>query len=222
MVKDRRLASALLAGGLCAFASLFAAPALASPPVILAQAYFDTFEDEPEESDEPALDEPRLDLPELEGEIPGGEPARRDRWFPGSVTTLPAPRSAQVASFATLNDLHFGEPGFGGVLTETGDTLDQPGVPMVRATDTEVPYWRFMNEDAISEINQSGVDLAVIKGDIADVGREDQFQAAARAFAGFRMPHHAFEERRVPVVRAQRQGYSQLCHRRKDSRRNRG
>jgi hypothetical protein len=125
-------------------------------------------------------------------ETPGGEPARPDPFFPGSVTTLPAPRAAQVASFATMNDLHFGEPGFGGVMTETGDTRDQPGVPMVRATDTEVPYWRFMNEDAISEINELGVELAVIKGDIADVGRADQFQAAARAFAGFRMPHHAF------------------------------
>ncbi len=125
-------------------------------------------------------------------ETPGGEPARPDRFFPGSVTTLPAPRAAQVGSFATMNDLHFGEPGFGGVMTETGDTLDQPGAPMVRATDTEVPYSRFMNEDAISEINESGVELAVIKGDIADVGRVDQFEAAARAFAGFRMPHHAF------------------------------
>ena len=63
---------------------------------------------------------------------------------------------------------------------------------VVRETDTEVPYWRFMNEDAIAEINAQGVDLAVIKGDIADVGRRDQFEAAARAFAGFRMPHHAF------------------------------
>jgi hypothetical protein len=125
-------------------------------------------------------------------ETPGGEPARRDAFFPGTVTTLPAPRAAQVASFATLNDLHFGEPMFGGVLLENGDMLAQPGAPVVRETDTEVPYWRFMNEDSISEINEAGVDLAVIKGDIADVGRADQFEAAARAFAGFRVPHHAF------------------------------
>jgi hypothetical protein len=78
------------------------------------------------------------------------------------------------------------------VLLESGDMLDQPGAPVVRETDTEVPYWRFMNEDAISEINELDPDLAVIKGDIADVGRADQFEAAARAFAGFRMPHHAF------------------------------
>lgn len=74
MVKDRRVASVSLAVSLCAFAGLLAAPALASPPVILAQGYFDTFEGDPEEGDEPALDEPNLDLPELEGEIPGGEP----------------------------------------------------------------------------------------------------------------------------------------------------
>ena len=128
----------------------------------------------------------------VEIETPGGEPARRDPFFPGSVRTLPAPRAAQVGSFATLNDLHFGEPRFGGVLLENGDMIEPPGAPVVRETDTEVPYWRFMNEDAISEINQAGVDLAVIKGDIADVGRADQFEAAARAFAGFRMPHHAF------------------------------
>jgi hypothetical protein len=125
-------------------------------------------------------------------ETPGGEPARPDPYFAGRVRTLPAPGAKQVGSFATLNDLHFGEPRFGGVLNETGDMLDQPGAPVVRATDTEVPYWRFMNEDAIAEINQLGVDLAVIKGDIADVGRADQFEAAARAFAGFRVPHHAF------------------------------
>lgn len=125
-------------------------------------------------------------------ETPGGEPARRDRFFAGAVTTLPAPRAAQVGSFATLNDLHFGEPCFGGTLLESGDMVEAPGADMVREGDTDVPYWRFMNEDAIAEINEAGVDLALIKGDIADVGRRDQFEAAARAFARFRMPHHAF------------------------------
>jgi 3',5'-cyclic AMP phosphodiesterase CpdA len=62
----------------------------------------------------------------------------------------------------------------------------------VRETDTEVPYWRFMNEDAIAEINEAGVDLAVIKGDIADRGRPEQFAAAREAFARFAPPHHAF------------------------------
>jgi 3',5'-cyclic AMP phosphodiesterase CpdA len=98
-----------------------------------------------------------------------------------------------VASFATMNDLHFGEPRFGGVLRPDGEyDEDRPGVPFVTEKDTEVPYWRFMNEDAIDEINAEGVDAVVIKGDIADRGRPEQFEAAARAFSRFRMPHHAF------------------------------
>ena len=63
---------------------------------------------------------------------------------------------------------------------------------MVRESDTEVPYWRFMNEDAIAEINAQGVDLAVIKGDIADVGRPISSRPRRDAFARLRMPHHAF------------------------------
>ncbi|MGE4652095.1 MAG: metallophosphoesterase, partial [Myxococcota bacterium] len=47
-------------------------------------------------------------------------------------------------------------------------------------------------EDAITDINGTGVDCTVIKGDIADRGLPDQFESAAGAFAGFSMPHHAF------------------------------
>jgi hypothetical protein len=121
------------------------------------------------------------------------EAAVPDAWFPGEATTLPAPAGDAAASFATLNDLHFGEPRFGGTLLEGGDYGDEaPGFPCVRDTDDEVPYWLAMNEDAVAEINASGVDAAVIKGDIADAGRREQFEAAARTFARFGVPHHAF------------------------------
>jgi hypothetical protein len=92
-----------------------------------------------------------------------------------------------------MNDLHFGELRFGGVLEDDGEYgPDRPGSPSVRADETEVPYWRFMNEDAIDEINAAGVDAAVIKGDIADRGLPEQFGEAARSFSRFRVPHHAF------------------------------
>jgi Icc protein len=129
----------------------------------------------------------------IEIEVAGAEPAARDRYFPETVRTLPRPEAAPVASFATLNDLHFGESRMGGVLTadfEYGD--EAPGFPVIRDTDTDVPYWRFMNEDAIDEINGLGVAAVIIKGDIADRGRPEQFEAAAAAFARFAMPHHAF------------------------------
>jgi len=129
----------------------------------------------------------------LEIEADGAARVAPDRYFPGRATTLPAPRAAETASFATLNDLHFGEPRFGGTLLPNGDYgADAPGFPSIRADESEVPYWRFMNEDAIAEINAANVDATFIKGDIADVGRPDQFAAARDAFARLARPHHAF------------------------------
>lgn len=123
----------------------------------------------------------------------GAAPALTDDFFPETVETLPGTDAGCTASFATLNDLHFGEPRFGGTLREDGDYGDpKPGFDAVRADDQAEPYWRVMNEDAISEINASGPDAVFIKGDIADRGREEQFKTAARAFERFEMPHHAF------------------------------
>ena len=129
----------------------------------------------------------------IEIEVEGADPPERDAYFPETARTLPAPRGARTASFATLNDLHFGEMRFGGQLTDDFEYGDEaPGHPVVRGEDTEVPYWKAMNEDAIAEINAAGVDAAFIKGDIADRGLPEQFDAAAAAFARFAMPHHAF------------------------------
>ena len=126
-------------------------------------------------------------------EVEGGEPAARSPYFPESFETQAAPAAREIASFATLNDLHFGEPRFGGVLTDDGEWGgEHPDWPAVRETDTEVPYWRFMNEDAVAEINAAGVDFTVVKGDIADRGREEQFDAARECFAKLDRPHHAF------------------------------
>lgn len=104
--------------------------------------------------------------------------------LPRTVTTLPAPAAAQVASFATLNDLHFGERQFGGVPGVADDVLP--------ATYTEIPYWQFMNDDAVGDINAAGVDAAMIKGDIADRGRADELALARATFDRLAMPWHAF------------------------------
>jgi hypothetical protein len=129
----------------------------------------------------------------IDVEAAGAAPPARDRWFPERVRTLDAPRARASATFATLNDLHFGEPRFGGQLTfdhEYGDAA--PGFPLIRAEDTEVPYWRAMNEDAVAEINEARVDAVFVKGDIADRGLPEQFGFARETFARLRMPHHAF------------------------------
>jgi predicted phosphodiesterase len=130
----------------------------------------------------------------LEIRAEDGSTSTPDRYFPERVATLPAVRAGELASFATLNDLHFGEPRVGGVLDEDHEYGDEekPGFPLIRESDTEIPYWRFMNADAVDEINAAGVDAALIKGDIADRGEVEQFEEAAKVFAGFAMPHHAF------------------------------
>ena len=125
--------------------------------------------------------------------VRGGEPAAPTPFFPASFETLPAPGAREVARFATMNDLHFGEPVFGGVLTEDMEWGgDHPDWPSVRETEGDVPYWKLMNDDAVAEINAEGVDFTVIKGDIADRGRPEQFEAARACFARFERPWHAF------------------------------
>jgi 3',5'-cyclic AMP phosphodiesterase CpdA len=126
-------------------------------------------------------------------EVAGAESPAPSEWWPAEFETLPAPQAELVASFATTNDMHFGEPRFGGTLLENGDYGPvAEGFPEVHADEGDVPYWKYMNEDCIADINASGVDAAIVKGDIADRGLPEQFEAAARAFAGFDMPHHAF------------------------------
>jgi Icc protein len=123
----------------------------------------------------------------------GDASAEHDAFFPESVETHSAPPAAQVASFATLNDLHFGETRFGGVLRDDGEYGgDRPGWDLVSESDGDEPYWRMMNDEAIADINRAEVDAAVIKGDIADSGQPEQFAEAARSFSRFEIPHHAF------------------------------
>lgn len=123
----------------------------------------------------------------------GAAAAEPDAYFPERVTTLPAPTAECVGSFATLNDLHFGEARMGGTMTDDMEYGEEAeGFPVVRASDNEIPYPRFMSQDAVREINRAGVDLAIIKGDIADRGLPEQFAEARAVFDGFDMPHHAF------------------------------
>ncbi len=122
-----------------------------------------------------------------------GARAEANRYFSGSARTHDPAGSAQVASFATMNDLHFGEDRIGGTLTEDHEYGDEaPGFPAVRDADYDLPYAEFMNADAIAEINRLEVDCTVIKGDIADRGLPEQFETAARTFAAFERPHHPF------------------------------
>jgi len=121
----------------------------------------------------------------------GGGRAAPDAYFQRRVRTMAAPAAEQTACFATLNDLHFGEPRFGGRPTPDGDTgPEAPGYPGVLETEGQVPYWQVMNGDAVADINAADVDCTIIKGDIADMGRPEQFAIARQTFDRFEQPHH--------------------------------
>ena len=90
----------------------------------------------------------------------GDVAAEHDRYLPPEVTTLPAAEGGPVATFATLNDLHFGEEYFGGTLDDEWEYgPEKPGWPAVKSEDYDEPYWRFMNEDVIDDINAATVQV---------------------------------------------------------------
>lgn len=95
--------------------------------------------------------------------------------------TLDGPEAREVASFATIDDPHFGEPSLA-VLGRRGSVVEISGGGH--------PHWELMNEDAVDEINVLGVDAVVVKGDVTHDGRPEQFAAAARTLARLRPPCH--------------------------------
>ncbi len=106
MVNETSRASLPLAVCVLAFAGLLATPALAGPPVLLAQGYFDSTADEPEDGsaptldldlpslDDPILDGPMLDLPGLDGLPQEAEPLLRPD-MKRHADEVPPPRSVE-------------------------------------------------------------------------------------------------------------------------------
>jgi Icc protein len=83
--------------------------------------------------------------------------------------TLARPPGARLATFATVNDVHFGE-------VECGimDGFDLG--PTFRVGDGEEPYPETMNRGAIHEIEQLRPDVVVVKGDLTSDGTDEQYR----------------------------------------------
>ena len=102
-----------------------------------------------------------------------------------TARTLPRPGGAQLATIATVNDVHFGE--------EECGILDGWGDPIVRAEPGEPPYPETMNGAAIAEISAIEPDLVLVKGDLTAHGSQLEYDA----FRAFYEP--AFGERLLYV-----------------------
>jgi 3',5'-cyclic AMP phosphodiesterase CpdA len=105
--------------------------------------------------------------------------------LPAKITTLPAPAGRRLATFATVNDVHFGEVECG--LLGTPEELG----PTFRAEPGDDPYPEVMNRGAIAEIATLDPDAVVVKGDLTDRGTEEEYDAFLRAYTqlGARMHH---------------------------------
>jgi 3',5'-cyclic-AMP phosphodiesterase len=105
--------------------------------------------------------------------------------LPETVTTLDAPPGRLLATFATVNDVHFGE-------TECGKlgTSEELG-PVFSVGPGEEPYPETMNRGAVDAIEQLDPDAVVVKGDLTNLGTEDEYEAFLRAYSrlGPRMHH---------------------------------
>ena len=114
--------------------------------------------------------------------VDGAEPTEL---LPAAVATIARPPGALLATFATVNDVHFGEIECGRL-----GTPEELG-PILSAAPGAKPYPNVMNAGAISEIQTLDPDAVVVKGDLTDRGSEEEYQAFLDAYTqlGERMRH---------------------------------
>jgi predicted phosphodiesterase len=110
-----------------------------------------------------------------------------DGFLPAQVTTLEVPAGKPLATIATVNDVHFGE-------TECGrmdGVMEEELGPVLRALPGEPPYPETMNRAAIAEIRALDPDVVLVKGDLTNLGTDEEYAAFLAAYGelGDRMHH---------------------------------
>ena len=115
-----------------------------------------------------------------------GAPA--DEFLPGvgaARSTVPAGRP--LATIATVNDVHFGEVECG----RLDGVMEEELGPVLRALPGEPPYPETMNRGAIAEIEALDPDVVLVKGDLTNLGTEEEYAAFLAAYGqlGERMHH---------------------------------
>lgn len=83
--------------------------------------------------------------------------------------TMPEPGEL-LATFATTNDVHFGEE-------ECGRVTGSDSGPVFTAEPGDPPYPVVMNEGAVAEIAALDPDVVVVKGDLTSNGTDEEYRA---------------------------------------------
>ena len=110
-----------------------------------------------------------------------------DRWLPLNARTLRKPTGRLLATIATANDVHFGETECG----KTGDAAVDAIGPVLRAAPGDPPYPEVMGSAVVAEMLALDPDAVVVKGDLTDSGREEEYAAFLECYGrlGDRMYH---------------------------------
>ncbi len=99
--------------------------------------------------------------------------------------TLPRPEGELLATFATVNDVHFGE-------TECGVIEGMDIGPVLSVAEGEPPYPTMMNDAAVAEIRAIDPAVVIAKGDLTTRGLRaeyDQFLACYGDAFGDKLAH---------------------------------